>query len=165
MGPARGKVSHVGDVLDRVFKTTAPAKAAGSIDAKVLDVRQLINTSVNQNTDHLLIRSLLRKAPDDAVHDLFILSGFNDQAPNRRLRWSRHLAYRFGNAAPLLVLLLLLDVCRDDVTSLGGCLSYRLPRLVAGDLAGVLPRLDSAVLARIHKNTQWHRGTGHKPAT
>ena len=112
--------------------------AAGSTDCQVYRIRAMIRSTVRDGGTDLLIRALVRKPAHDAIDELFLLAGFSDQAPNRRQLMARHLAYTYGHRGPLLVLLLLLDICRDDVVSVGGCLAWRIQRLLKGE---IFPRI------------------------
>ena len=102
----------VRSIIDSVIHRAQPSAAAGSVDDRVVRFR-------------LRIKEL-------------VASGYMDLSDNARMRMARHLAYRYGRKAPFLILLLLLDVCKSDVANLGGCVAWRIARLLRGDGAGAI---------------------------
>ena len=121
-----GRVKPLRDLVSRAMRQLSPAPAARSSNGSKKRVREMVALGES------FLRELEMSPPHEAVDQLLEVAGFNDLALNERLRWSRLLASRLGMDAPRLVLELLADIVADNsAASVGGCLSYRLPKLLA----------------------------------
>ena len=134
-------IAHVRTHLAKALREVLPSNAAGSVDPHVIAVREVIRTWVSERDATQLIRTLLKAESAGAVHEMLMLGNFMDTAPNRRMLWARHLAYVHQEKAAVYVLLMIADICRDDVVSLGGCLAWRLQRLMRDGPGASIPAL------------------------
>lgn len=132
-------LAHVKRGLDQALKDVQPSTASGATDPLVQRVRILIQRWVTEKGATRIIHVLMTRDCAEAIDELLLLAHFNNEAPNQRLRWSRHLAYLYGQRGAVIVLLLIIDICRDEVVSVGACLAWRLRGLLKGGPAAVLP--------------------------
>lgn len=117
----------VGKLLAQMMRRFDRSTSARSPDASGQRVRDLVARGEAR------LRELCDLPTHAAVDRLLSDAGFCDRARNDRLRWSRLLAQRLGVEAPALVLLVLADVVADgNSCNVGGCLAWRLPRIMAG---------------------------------
>jgi hypothetical protein len=148
----RGEPTPIADILARTMREFAASTSARSPDESRQRVRDLVARGEAR------LRELCDLPTHAAVDRLLADAGFCDKARNARLRWSRLLAQRLGVEAPALVLLILADVVADgSVVNVGGCLAWRLPRIMAGKAAAALsghatPGLAAALDAITRRN-------------
>ena len=128
----------VRSIIDSVIHRAQPSAAAGSVDDRVVRFRLRIKELVASGGSERFIQDLAKGVAHQSVDQLLLASGYMDLSDNARMRMARHLAYRYGRKAPFLILLLLLDVCKSDVANLGGCVAWRIARLLRGDGAGAI---------------------------
>ena len=122
-----GSAKRIDELLERITHDLAPAAAARSSDGSCARVRELVARG------RPFLHELASMMPHTAIDLLLGEVGFCDKDHNERRRWARLLSVRLGQDAAMLTLWLLADVVADGTAvSVGGCLSWRLPRIAAG---------------------------------